>query len=193
VHLQVVFSVAELSLGNSEFGQTLALVAFGANLGDVDENIRRALEMLGNVVGVTVMKTSSVWHTLPVGGPSGQPVFSNGAVLVKTSLSPHALLEELHEIEIELQRVRNEFWGPRTIDLDLISYGNLIITTSELILPHPRVYWRHFVLDPVCEIAPDIVLSTTGLSFRETRRLLYNNFKLYDLASFFLHMAAALE
>lgn len=167
-----------------ESEQTFAVVAFGSNLGDVKGNIERALSLLERVEYVDVLKVSSVWSTLPAGGPVNQPEYSNGAVLIKTSLSPHALLTELQTIENKLLRVRREKWGPRTIDLDLILYGDLVINTPVLTLPHPRVYWRQFVLDPVCEVAPGLVLPTTGLSFSETRRLLYFVFKGFELASF---------
>lgn len=172
-----------MDVGESE--ERLAVVAFGANLGDVKGNIERALALLGKVERVTVLKISSVLSTLPVGGPANQPTYSNGAVLIRSDLSPYSLLEELQKIEYKLMRVRQEKWGPRTMDLDLVLYGDLVVNDSNLTLPHPRVYWRHFVLDPVCEIASELVLPTTGLTFNETRRLLYFVFREFDVTSFF--------
>ncbi|MBP5620545.1 MAG: 2-amino-4-hydroxy-6-hydroxymethyldihydropteridine diphosphokinase [Thermoguttaceae bacterium] len=172
-----------MNVGEPE--EKLAIVAFGANMGDVKGSIKKALFLLGKVERVTVLKVSSVWRTLPVGGPANQPEYFNGAVLIKSNLSPYSLLEELQTIEYKLMRVRRERWGPRTMDLDLVLYGDLVVNTSELTLPHPRAYWRHFVLDPVCEIASELVLPTTGLTFDETRRLLYFIFREFEVASFF--------
>lgn len=162
-----------------------ALIAFGSNIGDVDENIRLALEKLTRVQYTTVINVSSVIKTDPVGGPSDQPIFSNGAVLVETKLPPLDLLHELQRIEIELLRERKVFWGPRTIDLDLILYEDKIMRTKELTLPHPRFYWRTFVLDPANEVAPTMVTPTSQTTIAETRALLYAMFAMFELASYY--------
>ena len=152
--------------------RTVALVALGANLGDAEGNIHAALQLLASTPGIWILKTSSLIKTEPVGGPVGQPCYFNGAVLIETTVDPYGLLDELHQIENKLGRVRNVVWGPRTVDLDLIIYGDVQTFTEELTLPHPRLYWRRFVLDPACEIAPELTVPTTGLSLEETRRLL---------------------
>lgn len=164
-----------------------ALIALGANLGDADDNIRAALKMLNDDAEIEILKTSSFIKTAPVGGPSGQPDYTNGAVLVRTSMEPVALLHRLQEIERTLHRVRLVRWGARTIDLDLILYGDKIVLTPELTIPHPRVYWRQFVLDPANEIAPAATIPTSCRTISETRRLLFMNFRTFDLLTFFLH------
>lgn len=151
--------------------KSVALLALGSNMGDSMRNIRDALAMLASLEKVNLIATSSIYRTLPVGGPIGQPDFLNGAALVRTSLTPRDLLARTSRIEQLLRRERHEFWGPRTIDLDLILYDDVILNSPELILPHPRLYWRSFVLDPAVEIAPELVVPTTGLSLRETRDL----------------------
>ncbi len=171
-------------MNDKDAGRTLAVVAFGANLGDVKGNIGQALALLEKVERVDVLKISSIWRTYPVGGAAGQPSFFNGSVLIETDLPPMTLLMELQKIEKQLKRERFEKWGPRTIDLDLILYGDLVINDPRLTLPHPRVYWRQFVLDPVCEIASELVLPTTGLTFRETRFLLFFNFRAFIAGCF---------
>lgn len=164
-----------------------ALIAFGSNLGDPEANVTRALELLAERRGVTILKTSSFYRTFPVGGPAGQPIFLNGATLVRTTLSPFELLKELHHIEQELRRVRYEFWGPRTIDLDIVVYGNERVETPELTIPHPRVQWRDFVLQPACEIAPEMVVPGLNASFHDLRDVLLLNFRLFPLTTSLLN------
>lgn len=162
-----------------------ALIAFGSNIGDVNLNIQTAIQKLSHIFGVKTLRVSSIIQTEPVGGPLGQPIFSNGALLIKTRLEPLELLCELHRIEKELFRERRHFWGPRTIDLDLVLYDDVVMFTPTLTLPHPRVYWRSFVLEPALEIASDMIVPTSGLTIAETYRLLYKNYSLFELASYF--------
>jgi 2-amino-4-hydroxy-6-hydroxymethyldihydropteridine diphosphokinase len=169
-----------------------ALVALGSNLksewGAPDETLLRALERLDAISErLTVQAVSSIWRTWPVGesvGPSGQPLFANAVATVETTLGPFELLETLQEIEREARRVRRFFWGPRTLDLDLILFGNETLTSPTLTVPHPRIVWRDFVLGPACEIAPDWRLPTTGLTLREHRRLLGENFANFETTVF---------
>ena len=156
-----------------------ALVAFGSNLNGPEKNIMRAMYILAETSCVRIVETSSFYKTFPVGGLSDQPVFVNGMVKIETTLAPLALLKELQRIELELRRTRLVFWGPRTIDLDLILYGDVVMETRELTLPHPRLQWRDFVLEPACEIAAETVVPTFGLSFQQLRALLLWNFELY--------------
>ena len=166
-----------------EYGSTV-LVALGANIGKVEENIKASLAALEQASSIKVLRTSSIYQTTPLGGAGEQPDYYNGAVLLETTLEPLELLKKLQSIERDLGRVRKEHWGPRCIDLDLILWGNLILKTSELTIPHPHLYWRRFVLDPASEIAPNLVVPTTGLTIEETRRLLFWNFSAYEQLAF---------
>ena len=175
-----------------------ALVALGSNLpsewGAPDETLLRAVERLDAISErLTVQTVSSIWRTFPVGGPaspSGQSVFANAVAAVETTLGPFELLETLQEIEREARRVRRFFWGPRTLDLDLILFGDLVLETPTLILPHPRAVWRDFVLGPACEIVPNWRLPTTGLTLREHRRLLGENFANFESTAFWTQTVA---
>jgi len=129
------------------------LIAVGSNLGDRSDHLRRALRGLGRLLQTQLLKRSAWYETPPVGGPTGQGSFLNGAVLAATSLTPEALLAALHQVEADLGRVRAEPWGPRTIDLDLLLYDSEVRATGELTLPHPLLAFRGFVLEPAAEIA----------------------------------------
>ena len=131
----------------------LALIALGSNLGERAKNLDLALKVLRLAPGVQVRAVSS-WHaTQPVGGPPGQGEFLNGAALLETTLAPRELLAGLLQIETALGRVRNDRWGPRIIDLDLLLYDDLVVNSTELTVPHPRMTERGFVLEPAAEIA----------------------------------------
>jgi 2-amino-4-hydroxy-6-hydroxymethyldihydropteridine diphosphokinase len=132
-----------------------AYIALGSNLGDRKENLDQAVHLLGQQAGVRVVRVSSYRETEPVGGPPGQGRFLNAAAELHTDLGPNELLRVLLEIEQRLGRVRREHHGPRTIDLDLLLYGQLILMEPELTVPHPRMHERRFVLEPLAEIAPD--------------------------------------
>jgi 2-amino-4-hydroxy-6-hydroxymethyldihydropteridine diphosphokinase len=146
---------------------TVAYIALGANVGDRGENIRAALEKLGATDGVTVVRVSSLIENPAVGGPADSPAFLNGAVEVATSLSAPALLARLLEIERSIGRVRREKWGPRPIDLDLLLYGDEVIDAPGLAVPHPLMQQRRFVLEPLAQIAPDVVHPLLKRSIRE--------------------------
>ena len=147
------------------------LIALGSNLGDRRRALDRAVARLGELPDTRMVARSRLYETAPVGGPPGQGLFLNGAVLLDTSLAPAALLDQLGRIERELGRQPAERWAPRPIDLDLLLYGGLVLETAELVLPHPRMAWRRFVLEPAAEIAPQMVHPTIGWS---TKRLLQN-------------------
>jgi 2-amino-4-hydroxy-6-hydroxymethyldihydropteridine diphosphokinase len=137
-----------------------AYVAVGANLGDRRANIERAVQILNETDGVEVTRVSSLLENQAVGGPPGAPDFLNGAIELRTTLSPRDLLDRLLNIEQALGRQRREKWGPRTIDLDLLLYGDDVIDQPHLHVPHPRLHERRFVLQPLAEIAPDVVHPT---------------------------------
>jgi 2-amino-4-hydroxy-6-hydroxymethyldihydropteridine diphosphokinase len=138
------------------------LVALGSNVGDRAEHLRSAVDALAGLPRTHLAARSS-WHeTQPEGGPAGQAPFLNGAALLSTSLSPEKVLAEFHRIETMLGRVRAERWGPRTLDLDLLLYGQEVRQADELTLPHPRMTSRRFVLAPAAEVAPWMVHPTSG-------------------------------
>jgi 2-amino-4-hydroxy-6-hydroxymethyldihydropteridine diphosphokinase len=137
-------------------GWVRAYLGLGSNLGDRSENLRRAVALLGARDGVAVVRTSSVYETAPV-GPS-QPDFLNAVAEVDTTLSPRDLLEACLGVEEEMGRVRRERWGPRVIDVDLLLYGDERVDEPDLVVPHPRMHERAFVLVPLAELAPDVVL-----------------------------------
>lgn len=136
-----------------------AVVALGANLEDPFGAVELAIALLEQ--STDLIARSSLHSTKPVGGPP-QPDYVNAICIIDSDLSPHELLDLLHGIEKSMGRVRNERWGPRVIDLDLITYGNVVSEEEDLILPHPRAHERRFVLEPWLEIDPDAELPLHG-------------------------------
>ena len=147
-----------------------AYIALGSNLGDKEENLRRALELLEEH-GVEVVKVSSFICTEPY-GVTDQPQFLNAVCQVRTSLEPLALLHTLLGIEQEMGRVRLRHWGERNIDLDLLLYEDVIMDTPELKLPHPDMQNRDFVLLPLFEIAPELIHPVLRKNIRELKEKL---------------------
>lgn len=131
-----------------------AYISLGSNIGNRKENLDRAVEMLMQSKEIKVTLTSAYYNTAPVGFKD-QPDFLNAAIELKTTLTVEDLFEVCKLIELELKRERTRRWGPRTIDLDILLYGDLIIDTELLTIPHPRMHEREFVLKPLNEIAPE--------------------------------------
>jgi 3-oxoacyl-[acyl-carrier protein] reductase len=129
---------------------TTAWIALGSNLGDRGRNIDAAVAALAGVERVSRLR-----ETDPVGGPAGQGRYLNGVAQIATEFSAREVLQRLHAIEADLGRVRNVKDGPRTIDLDLLAFGNQVVDESHLIVPHPRLQDRLFVLEPLAEIAAE--------------------------------------
>jgi 2-amino-4-hydroxy-6-hydroxymethyldihydropteridine diphosphokinase len=129
-----------------------AFLGLGSNLGDRLANLRRAVELLDATPEITVVRTSSVYETAPVGLP--QPDYLNAVAEVRTSLTARALLDAALEVERALGRVRAERWGPRTVDVDVLTYGDEHIEEPGLSVPHPRMHERAFVLIPLLELEP---------------------------------------
>ena len=134
-----------------------AYIALGSNLGDREGYLERALTALRQCDGVEVVHVSPVYETRPVGGPPGQGPYLNAVVEVKTERSAQDLLDVLLVIERDLGRVRTERDGPRTIDLDLLLYGDRVHADERLTVPHPRMHERLFVLQPLAQLAPGLI------------------------------------
>jgi 2-amino-4-hydroxy-6-hydroxymethyldihydropteridine diphosphokinase len=133
-----------------------AFVALGSNLGDRLANLQEAVDRLGGAAGIRVERTSRVYETDPVGPP--QPDYLNAVVMLETLLSAGELLEVCLSVERAMGRERGERWGPRTIDLDVLSYGQEEIDEPGLVIPHPRMHERAFVLVPLLELDADPAL-----------------------------------
>ncbi len=127
-------------------------LGIGSNLGNRSKNILSAIKKLGFLKQTKVIKVSNLFVTDPVGGPANQGKFLNAALKIKTSLPPLVFLKKLKIIEWELGRKRRVLNGPRTIDLDILFYGERVIKTKVLTVPHPRLFFRKFVLEPLSEI-----------------------------------------
>jgi 2-amino-4-hydroxy-6-hydroxymethyldihydropteridine diphosphokinase len=139
-----------------------SLIGLGSNVGDRQQTLDHALELLDRHPGVRVAARSSWRETAPIGGPPGQKPFLNGAALLETTLEPVGLIATLLEIEAQLGRKRGQRWGPRTLDLDLLLFDQRRIDTPQLVVPHPRMAWRRFVLEPAAEIAPSMIHPIIG-------------------------------
>jgi 2-amino-4-hydroxy-6-hydroxymethyldihydropteridine diphosphokinase len=148
-----------------------AYVGLGANLGPKEVTILRAVDLLGSTEGVEVLELSRLRETEPV-GLTDQPRFLNGAVALETALSPWELLDVLLRIEQELGRVRDdERWGPRTIDLDLLVYGDETVDEPGLRIPHPRLHERKFALEPLADLEPELDIPGLGTVSEALSRL----------------------
>ncbi len=133
-----------------------AWLSLGANLGDPAAQLADAVGRIDAHPGISVVKQSSVLATKPW-GKTDQPDFANQAIEVETSLKPMELLDILLGIELAMGRIREEVWGPRLIDIDIIAFDQFEIKSPRLTLPHPYAHERDFVLIPLAEIAPDII------------------------------------
>lgn len=140
-------------------------LGLGSNLGDREAALSRARVLLTALPGTTVTAESGIYVTAPVGGPE-QDDYLNQVVEVRTLLSPYELLTNVQGIEAELGRVRDIRWGPRTIDVDILWYHGFSSADARLEVPHPRMEERRFVLEPLAELAPDLVLPS-GLTVTE--------------------------
>lgn len=156
-----------------------AFIALGSNLGDRKANLDGAIQALRDRAGIDVANLSSYHETEPVGGPPGQGRYLNAVAEIATSLSPEELLKTLLEIETRFGRTRSEANAARTLDLDLLLYGDLIRPHPDPIVPHPRLHERRFVLEPLAELAPEVRHPILGVSIRQ----LFDNLKLQTLAS----------
>lgn len=144
--------------------ETDAYIALGSNLGDRELNLLRAVAEIGKLPESKVSALSSFYETSPV-GVIDQPSFFNAVLRLATKLPPHDLLTRLQHIENEIfHRTRDIRWGARTMDLDLLLYGDEVISSADLSVPHPRMAERRFVLQPLHDIAPDVIHPVLGKS-----------------------------
>ncbi|MBR0568489.1 2-amino-4-hydroxy-6-hydroxymethyldihydropteridine diphosphokinase [Azoarcus sp. L1K30] len=143
-------------------GLARAYVAFGANLGEPQRALQQALKALGELSHTRVVARSSCYRTAPVGVDGEQPDYINAVIALDTALTPRPLLDALLDIETIGGRTRDYHQAPRTMDLDLLLHGTSVIDEPGLILPHPRMHERAFVLYPLSEIAPDLSIPGIG-------------------------------
>lgn len=131
-------------------------IGLGSNLEVPERQLERAIVALAQLPSCRLVTVSSLYRSAPL-GPAGQPDYINAVAMLDTGLSPLGLLDALQAIETAHARVRNERWGPRTLDLDLLLYGQQSIDTERLQVPHPQLRYRPFVLYPMAELAPELV------------------------------------
>jgi 2-amino-4-hydroxy-6-hydroxymethyldihydropteridine diphosphokinase len=156
----------------------ISFIGVGSNLDDPAARCEEAVCLLSQVGGIKVLRQSSLYRTEPVGFEK-QDWFINAVVEIRTILNPHELLKALQRIEDEMGRVRGTKWGPRTIDLDILLYGQEVIEENELVIPHPDLYKRRFVLEPLFEIASYVIHPVFGVSIRGLMERLDDKSKVY--------------
>jgi 2-amino-4-hydroxy-6-hydroxymethyldihydropteridine diphosphokinase len=139
-------------------GRTHVVLALGGNVGDKVKSLRRALRAIAGVPEIELTAVSRLYRT-PPWGKTDQDWFVNACALGRATLAPEGLLERVKRLEVELGREPTERWGPRVVDIDLIAYDDIALKTERLTLPHPELFNRAFVLVPLAEIAPDLVIA----------------------------------
>jgi 2-amino-4-hydroxy-6-hydroxymethyldihydropteridine diphosphokinase len=146
--------------------QTISYIALGSNLGDRLGHLQAGAQLLEAHQGIRTTGKSRIFETDPVGGPDNQGAYLNAVVRLESRFTARQLLDVLLEIELQRGRVRSERWGPRTLDLDLLIHGLKVIHESGLIVPHPRLHERAFVLEPLADLAPDLEVPGFGLTVK---------------------------
>ncbi len=155
-----------------KYDEHVAYVSIGSNMGDKQAYVDKAIGLLTRSAGITVEKVSTMMETEPYGGVV-QDNFLNGAIKIRTTLTPEELLDVVRDIEKKCDRVRTIHWGPRTLDMDILLYDDIILGTDKLTIPHRDMLNRAFVLDPMCEIAPYAVHPAYGETMLELRSRLH--------------------
>lgn len=146
---------------------TRALLALGSNLGDRLNLLRQARRRIGEHPQISLKNASAIYETEPLGGPPGQGPYLNAALEISTCLSPGELLASCQEVEERCGRVRAERWGPRSVDIDILFYGDRVVRQADLIIPHPRLHERRFVLAPLVDLVPDFIHPQLDSTCRE--------------------------
>lgn len=157
-HLQAVCSGPRTALPASE-----ATLGLGSNIGDKSANIDRAIDLIGATGEVRVVSISRKYRS-PPWGDLDQDWFVNACIGIATRLNPHELLARCQAVEADMGRVRLKKWGPRIIDVDILTYGDSVIRDADLTVPHPLIAERPFVLMPLRDIAPDLVINGRSIS-----------------------------
>jgi 2-amino-4-hydroxy-6-hydroxymethyldihydropteridine diphosphokinase len=140
-----------------------AYIGIGSNLDDPIQQVRQALRALTGILSSCCIAQSPLYRSAPVGGPPQQPDYINAVAALDTGLTPSQLLVVLQSLELAQGRVRSVRWGARTLDLDVLLYDQLVSDDPQLTLPHPRLHERAFVLYPLYDIAPDLMIPGQGL------------------------------
>ena len=156
-------------MGGIGVNETVAYLGLGTNLGDRKANLKRACNLLSGYPGVRLLRCSQVYETEPW-GVTEQPRFLNSAVEVATTLEPERLLDVCKDVEQQIGRQPGIRWGPRLIDLDILLYGNDVVDSPHLEIPHPRLHIRAFALIPLAELAPGAVHPGQGRTIGELAR-----------------------
>ena len=156
-------AAAQATQAPNDDGRARIVLALGGNVGDKAASLRRALRAIAGEPGIELTRVSRLYRT-PPWGKTDQDWFLNACALGLTSLTPAALLERMKALEVDLGRVSTERWGPRVIDIDLVAYDEISLKSEKLTLPHPELFNRAFVLVPLAEIAPHLVIAGVGVS-----------------------------
>jgi 2-amino-4-hydroxy-6-hydroxymethyldihydropteridine diphosphokinase len=156
----------------------IAFIGVGSNLDDPAARCRESLCYLSQASGIKVLRRSSLYRTEPVGFEK-QDWFINAVALIRTALPPHELLKAVQEIEDKMGRLRGTKWGPRVIDLDILLYGQEVVEDDDLVIPHPELHKRRFILEPLCEIASYAIHPVFGVSVRGLMERLDDNSRVY--------------
>ena len=146
---------------------TECAIALGSNLGNSLDTLESSLRVLNQTPGIKLKTTSSWYQTKPVGTTQPQPDYLNGCAVLEAEQTPEELLTILQATELQFGRVRTERWGARTLDLDLLLYGDLVLDIPNLTIPHPRMTERAFVLVPLAEIAPAWIEPVSGIAIAQ--------------------------
>jgi 2-amino-4-hydroxy-6-hydroxymethyldihydropteridine diphosphokinase len=149
-------------------------LSLGSNLGDRRRNLSLAFNGIARLPGARNVRVSSIYETEPVGAVKDQPLFLNAVVSMGTEMNPDELLDRLAGIESELGRSREFPGGPRTMDIDVLLFGSSVINSERLVVPHPRMAGRRFVLEPLVELEPDLIHPLTGVGFERILSLIGN-------------------
>jgi len=159
---------------------TLAYIGIGSNLGEPEQQIHQAVNALENIQNTTLAEISSLYFSRPM-GPQDQPDYMNAVAALETTLTPLELLDALQHIENEAGRVRkDERWGPRVLDLDILLFGEKIIDNERLTVPHYGMKLREFVLIPLAEIAPDLTLPDNSKIAELCQQIATNGLKVHS-------------